>query len=132
MNHTTLVKKLTVLGYAIQHNTNGEYWAENHFKVISWYVQEGSIVCLNVRRENDHSDFQSDYHAGMFCRTIKHAIQAFQEVPDYRFKLIAKYIKNSRKLSPSPPSNRGKDERTSRKTSGMASLDFRSEMASRI
>ncbi len=55
-----------------------QYFATNLGHEMSWYDQDGSVICLKVRRLGDKDDWQSDYSAGCFYKTIKRAINAFK------------------------------------------------------
>lgn len=43
--------------------------------VVSFIDQNGSAICINVRRETDHTDLQSDYFAGSWATNITQAIR---------------------------------------------------------
>lgn len=59
--------------------SNGKlYFSRNENKEISWWDQGGEAICLRVRGLNDKDDMQSDYTAGSFYDTAKHAIKSFK------------------------------------------------------
>ena len=41
---------------------------------VHWYDQDGEAICVQVKRNNDRNDIQSDYFAGWFADTIKEVI----------------------------------------------------------
>ena len=45
---------------------------------IRWHDQNGSAICVNVSRVGDEDDYQTDYFAGSYYRTIKSAVEAVQ------------------------------------------------------
>ena len=48
-------------------------------RVLSFYVDHASVISLvHVRRENDHSDLQTDYHAGSFYDNLTQALDAIE------------------------------------------------------
>ena len=76
MRHDRLVKAIENAGHEIKKSkwdlTN--HYVETETRVLSWYQQDDSAICVNSRRHNDHHDSQSDYTAGYFCHTIKEAV----------------------------------------------------------
>lgn len=81
MNHDRLSKALVKKGFKLQQST----WDKNHFytesakRVLSWWKQDESAICVKSRRHNDEDDAMSDYSAGFFCRTIKSAVASMEE-----------------------------------------------------
>ena len=59
-------------------------------RVLSFYIDHSyelktaKISLVHVRRENDHSDLMSDYHAGSFCQNLTQALD-YIEPPDPKF-----------------------------------------------
>ncbi len=76
MRHDSLVKAMTKAGHTIHQST----WAGNHFyvkspsRIVAWFKQDDSAICVQSRRPDDENDSMSDYSAGYFCDTIKHAV----------------------------------------------------------
>ena len=58
-------------------NKYNEYAVNVNGRVLSFYKNGGGndIVCINVRRENDHSDSMTDYSAGSFYDNLSQAIK---------------------------------------------------------
>lgn len=76
MRHDRLVKALEKAGHEIKKSTwdSTNHYVESQTRVLSWYHQNESAICVNSRRHNDNHDSQSDYTAGYFCHTIKGAV----------------------------------------------------------
>ena len=68
------IKKLSKLGN-VEKNKNGQHWIKFNNHVISFWVQDGNVHCINCRHENDINDTQSDYFAGIYCDNISEAIR---------------------------------------------------------
>ena len=69
---TTAFLKSKLAKHGIKAEQNGNrVSARVNGHIIGGYDQGGLLVCLRVRRENDHDDSQSDYSAGCFCDTFK-------------------------------------------------------------
>ena len=74
------IKKLKKLGYAV--NDNGrQFWIESNGRVMSFIVNgrredDAEVHCINVRRENDHSDSMTDYSAGAFYPNLTQGLRA--------------------------------------------------------
>lgn len=77
------IKKLEKAGFVI---TKGCYngvvrsWSAKHqsSKYLIEFLRNGiseNVICIKVRAENDISDIQSDYHAGIFVDNISRAIR---------------------------------------------------------
>tara|TARA_Y100000296_G_scaffold86226_1_gene125169 strand:- start:1008 stop:1472 length:465 start_codon:yes stop_codon:yes gene_type:complete len=85
------IKKVEkALGVKMQRNGNGTYWAQYGNNVISFFGNGGDemdneVTCLHIRRENDHSDPYTDYHAGYFVRNVTQLIHAVKP-PEPKFK----------------------------------------------
>lgn len=85
MKHETVLQKVEKrLGTKAQEGYNGKWYAQHGNQVISWYAQapwndaggplEASL--FHVRREDDHTDIQTDYFAGHFCSNATQMINA--------------------------------------------------------
>jgi hypothetical protein len=74
MQTTNAITKLTKAGFQVT-NTGNRYQAKANRQVISFVDQQGSIICINVRGQNDQNDAMSDYSAGVFCDNITQAIR---------------------------------------------------------
>ena len=63
-------------------------------RVLSFYIDHScelstaKVSLVHLRRENDHSDLMTDYHAGYFPSNLTQALDAI-EPPDPRFELGA-------------------------------------------
>jgi hypothetical protein len=81
MNHDRLSKALQKQGFSLKQSS----WDKNHFyaesvkRILSWWKQDESAVCVKSRRHNDEDDAMSDYSAGYFCKTIKDAVASLGE-----------------------------------------------------
>jgi hypothetical protein len=73
MQTTNAITKLTKAGFQVT-NTGNRYQAKANHHIIRFFDQQGSIICINVRGQNDHDDAMSDYSAGVFCDNLKQAI----------------------------------------------------------
>ena len=73
MQTTNAITKLTKAGFQVT-NSGNRYQAIANCQIISFFDQSGSIICINVRSQNDHDDAMSDYNAGVFCDNLKQAI----------------------------------------------------------
>jgi hypothetical protein len=76
MNHERLVKAMHKAGLKVNnipHSKTG-FYVETAMRIVSWWKQDDSAICVKSRRPNDEDDCQSDYSAGYFCRTIKSAV----------------------------------------------------------
>jgi len=85
-----IAKVEKALDLKMQQNGNGTYWAEYGGYVISFFGNGGDnmnneATCLHVRRENDHSDPYTDYHAGYFVDNITQLIHSVKP-PEPKFK----------------------------------------------
>ena len=77
MKTTNAIKKLEKAGAAIE--TQGrKYYAYIKKDVIEFWDQDGSAMCIRVRRANEHDDLHTDYHAGVWCDNITRAIHLAQ------------------------------------------------------
>ena len=74
MQTTNAIKKLEKSGFSIVSN-GYRYQAYLGSSVISFYNQDSTIGCINVRDVFDVDDSQSDYSAGVFCDNITQAIK---------------------------------------------------------
>ena len=54
--------------YAIRNNKEGVNYT------ISFYDQEGTIICLHTKRTADQADSNSDYFPGSFAPSLKRAL----------------------------------------------------------
>ena len=78
MKHSSLLKALDKIKAEVkQKSISTAYYADNENKEISWYNQDGHVICLHVVRLTDHADPMTDYFPGSFYHTIKSAIEAF-------------------------------------------------------
>jgi hypothetical protein len=78
MKLKNLIKSLEKASLKIEQNRNGQYYCMSENRVCSFYKNGGDsdqAICVNIRRKNDHHDFNSDYHAGFFVDTIKDAVR---------------------------------------------------------
>lgn len=78
MKHERLVKALEKSGYEVKQwkfESRG-YYTESPNRIVSWFKQDDSAVCVKTRRPDDKDDAMSDYAAGYFCHTIKEAVQS--------------------------------------------------------
>ena len=73
MQTTNAITKLTKAGFQVT-NTGNRYQAKANRHIIRFFDQQGSIICINVRGQDDHDDAMSDYSAGVFCDNLKQAI----------------------------------------------------------
>lgn len=73
MQTINAITKLTKAGFQVT-NSGNRYHATANNQVISFFDQQGSVICINVRSQNDHDDAMSDYSAGVFCDNLKQAI----------------------------------------------------------
>lgn len=75
MKHERLIKEIEKLGLEVKQpkycNGNPSFYAEGEEYICSWYKQDDNAICVNLRRDNDHHDYQSDYTAGFFADTYK-------------------------------------------------------------
>ena len=79
MTTTNAAKKLTKAGFTIKETRPGSYHAYSPSTAyVIEYFRNGcsdSIICICVRRFDDHHDSQTDYSAGMSANTITQAIR---------------------------------------------------------
>ena len=75
MKTKSLINALKKANLKIESNDNGQSWVKANGRVLSWYDQDGRVICLHCRRENDHTDLMTDYHAGFYVSTIKRALE---------------------------------------------------------
>jgi len=61
-----------------QSYTTLSFFATHGQANIRWHDQNGRAICVNVSRVGDESDYQSDYFAGSYYRTIKGAVEAIK------------------------------------------------------
>lgn len=76
MRHDRLVKAFEKAGHKInisKWNSNN-YYAEDSKRIVSWYKQDDSAICVKSQRHNDPDDAMTDYSGGYFCHTIKEAV----------------------------------------------------------
>lgn len=76
MQNNSVVKAMSKVGTVESRSNN--YWVHANGHVASWWVQDGKVFHINVRRENDHDDYASDYFAGWNSHTIKAAVEDMQ------------------------------------------------------
>jgi hypothetical protein len=57
---------------AVKHDNN--YYVTTSSRELSFIDQNGSAICVKVRRLSDVDDIQTDYFAGMFVDSIKWAM----------------------------------------------------------
>ena len=74
MNATNATKKLVKAGFEVTQNGN-RYMAQKASSIISFFVQSDSVICINIRNQNDCDDVCSDYTAGVFCDNLTQAIK---------------------------------------------------------
>lgn len=73
MQITNAIKKLKKFGKVEQ---NGQQYSVTHKgEVVSFRNQDGRIIVIGVRRENDHSDPMTDYSAETYCRNLSQAFR---------------------------------------------------------
>lgn len=72
------IKKLEKNGFKIVPNTHvkNKFDAvkENSRYFISFYEQDGNVICIDARTQGNEDDSMTDYHAGTFCDNIQQAI----------------------------------------------------------
>jgi hypothetical protein len=73
------IKKLGKYG-KVSHNENNQYWVEHNGGILSFYSQDGKIVCINVRGIDDESIPEEDYFAGICCKNLTQAMRIMEEV----------------------------------------------------
>jgi hypothetical protein len=73
MQTVNAIKKLTKAGFQVT-QTGNRYAAKANSNIVSFVDQQGSVICINVRGQNDHDDSMSDYSAGVWCDNITQAI----------------------------------------------------------
>ena len=75
MKTEIIIKRLSKFG-KVDHNDINNYFVKinNHF--IEFFNQNGLVICLKVRKEDDENDIQSDYSAGVFVKTLKSALNS--------------------------------------------------------
>ena len=97
-----IAKVEKALELKMQRNSNETYWAQYDEYVISFFGNGGNnmdneAVCLHVRRENDHSDPYTDYHAGYFVENITQLIHAVKpSVSKYKAGVLVRGKDNKR------------------------------------
>lgn len=82
MKIKNLIKALQKANLEIEVNSFGQHWCKNKTRVCSFYKNGGDsdqAICVNIRRIDDHHDYQSDYHAGFFVHTIKDAVKYMKQ-----------------------------------------------------
>ena len=90
MKVSNAIKKLKkAAGSIIIHErTDGTPWMASA-KFGRWVVEfnsngrwhdDADIVCIKVRKDNDHDDSMSDYSAGSFRDNLKQAIESAQRL----------------------------------------------------
>ena len=75
--------KAKKLGLQI-HSDGRQFWIDVNGKTASWYRNgtEGDYAsAIHCHRNNDVSDFQTDYFSGFFAHTIKIAFNYLLEKP---------------------------------------------------
>jgi hypothetical protein len=77
MKTKSLINKFKKAGYEFQQGRNSEMFIVGKLSTISFYDQDGQAVCLSYRRNDDHTDIMTDYHAETFCHTIGMALEWF-------------------------------------------------------
>lgn len=79
MKTNSLVKALNKAGYPVEVckdvHKNTCYYCETQHRILSWYDQEGTAICVRSRSPSQVDDWQSDYVAGFYCDTIKEAVR---------------------------------------------------------
>ena len=91
MKIKSLKNKLEKLGYSVnviiekkysifseKYITTTRYEVKSSTHILTWFpsFDNTDVSNLHVRRLNDKSEIQSDYFAGWFPKTIKHAVNA--------------------------------------------------------
>lgn len=61
-------------------------WAQIGDAVVEYIAQGDAASCLSVRRCNDHHEWQSDYHEGSFCSSIRQAIRFVNGINTGRYE----------------------------------------------
>ena len=81
MNFKRLTNALRRAGLDVQNGKHNSrfYFCKNKERVLEFYVQDESAICIKSRRVNDHDDAMIDYSAGYFCKTIKDAVNSLIE-----------------------------------------------------
>ncbi len=81
MKHESLVRKLTKAGYTIIqcNHRSDRFYVKSPTRIVAWWKQDDSAICVQSRRPDDENDSQSDYSAGYFCDTIKRAVESLSE-----------------------------------------------------
>ena len=83
------------LGVKVNHPEGGygSYWVHYESHIISWHSNgagglEAEATGYHVRREDDHSDLQTDYFAGYYAKNATQMIHAVKPPPP-KFKVGA-------------------------------------------
>lgn len=80
----------------------GKYWAHYGGRVISWSPNgsgglEAEATGFHIRREDDHSDLQTDYFAGYFLDNATQMINAAKPPPPkYKVGSLIRFKNNKR------------------------------------
>ena len=76
MQVTNAIKKLNKSGFVVSNAGNRYSAKKSGFKdIIEFIAQDQSVLFVNLRSENDHSDSMNDYHAGVLCNNLTQALQ---------------------------------------------------------
>jgi len=76
MKTTNAVKKLEKLGFSNRGDQRSFSFSKDGSNYrIEFFDQTGSVICLGIRRENDHSDSMTDYCATIFADSLSQAIR---------------------------------------------------------
>jgi hypothetical protein len=74
MQLSNAIKKLDKANFEITQNGK-RYSAKANRHIIDFIEQDGSVLCVKVRSENDMDDSLSDYSAGVWCDNLTQAIK---------------------------------------------------------
>ena len=94
MKVKTVIKKVEkALGVKVNRpeDGHGKYWVHYDDHIISWHSNgagglEADATSYHVRREDDHSDIQTDYFAGYYPKNATQMIHAVKPPPP-KFKV---------------------------------------------
>lgn len=73
MQTSTTLRTLTKAGVAVHQEKNHFYGTANG-KDISWWDQDGRVVCLHTQRSTEQTDIQTDYFPGSYWNSLKSAM----------------------------------------------------------
>jgi hypothetical protein len=104
MKVRAVIKKVEkALGVKVNHpDGHGSYWAQYGDKIISWSANgsgdlDAHAGCYHIRREDDHSDLQTDYFAGYFVNNPTQMIHAVKPaLPKFKVGALVRFRDNKR------------------------------------